>query len=91
MLFLQFDRYGQNFKQFADAEFERLDKNHDGSVSLKEFRACYGRYNLMYRSGNIDEQHDHSHVVFPPGVPLQVQEEARDAIDHLWDAFQHGV
>lgn len=43
-------RYGKSFGVFVDSEFQRLDQDHNGSVSVSEFRACYGRFHLLYRS-----------------------------------------
>lgn len=84
-------RYGQSFGAFIDAEFGRLDQDHDQNVSLNEFRACYGRYNLMYRSSHQDERHDYKHVTFSPSVPQQMVDQAISAIDHMWNALQHGL
>lgn len=105
-------KYGRSFGVFVDSEFERLDQNGDGTVSAAEFRACYGRFHLLYRSSLAAAQQAESNSndnnnsnnenpattdsaaaadhQFSPGVPTWMREEAIEATDEVWAAFQQG-
>ena len=85
-------KYGHTFSVFVDSEFERLDQNGDGSVSAAEFRACYGRFHLLYRSSVAAARQTDSggggggaasEVTFSPGIPAWMREEAISATDDV--------
>ena len=86
-------KYGKSFDMFVDTEFSRLDQDTDGGVSLSEFRACFGRFHLLYRSGErsaANKEVKASDLEFAPGVPQWMQDRAARATKEVWSAFQTG-
>lgn len=97
-------KYGKDFDRFVSAEFDRLNQNGDSSVSFREFRACFSRFHLLFRSQEQDKKRgsievaqqglstpagDNSNAVFNESVPGWMRTEAERASQHLWTALQN--
>eukprot|EP00750_Incisomonas_marina_P011771 INCI16415.2.p1 GENE.INCI16415.2~~INCI16415.2.p1 ORF type:complete len:2447 (+),score=457.87 INCI16415.2:185-7525(+) len=99
-------KYGKSFGVFVDSEFRRLDQDQSGSVSVSEFRACYGRFHLLYRSQqsrvpDLQETEVSAPLPgttpssagaekFPHDLPQWMRNQSVEATSCVWGAFQQG-
>jgi len=91
-------KYGESFSNFVNAEFDRLDQDEDGGVCLPEFRACYARFHLLYRSSvrgtetqNGDREANDARLLaaeFPPSVPEAMRQKSRESTAKIWSSFR---
>ena len=84
-------KYGQQFAVFVDTEFDRLDHDVDGAVSFAEFRACYARFHMLYRSTSArttEREQNLTIDAFDSGVPLWMRKKSISAAKAIWNAHR---
>ena len=87
-------KYGNGFDKFAAAEFDRLNQNGDHAVNFGEFRACFSRFHLLYRSSEdyANQASDGSTAeaasTLPEEVPDWLRKAANAATTTVWGAIQ---
>ena len=90
-------KYGDGFDRFAAAEFDRLNQNGDHAVNFSEFRACFSRFHLLFRSSQANAV---AKATASPGtdsaaglgdnVPQWLRDAAERASARVWSAIQSG-
>lgn len=75
-----------------DSEFQRLDQDGDHSVSIAEFRTCFARFHLLFRShdANALAAEERLMAQIKESVPQWMRAGAKAATKVIWGAFHSG-